>query len=296
MNTLPTVSVLGLGNLGRAVAERFLDAGHPVTVWNRSPGRAERLRERGAAVAADPETAVAASELVVTVLLDHPAVREVLGGAAAELEGRTVLNLSSGTPEQAGELASWVTGRGAAFLAGAVLAVPQTLGTPEASTMVSGDGEAFERYRAAVDQLGAVRYAGAGPELASAYDVAVLAGMYGMFSGFFQSLALAEASGITAVEVTELLVPWLNGAAAVLPHFALEADAREYATEMSNVNINRAGLASILDSGRARGVPDDLLAPLLARLDRQAEDGHGEESLSRVVETFRAGTGRPLGS
>ncbi|MFI6575735.1 NAD(P)-dependent oxidoreductase [Nocardiopsis sp. NPDC050513] len=285
MNTLPTVSVLGLGNLGRAVAERLLDAG---------PGRAERLRERGAAVAAEPVAAVAASELVVTVLLDHPAVREVLGGATAELEGRTVLNLSSGTPEQAGELASWVTAQGAAFLAGAVLAVPQTLGTPEAFTQISGDTGAFERYRAAVDVLGTVRYAGAGPELASAYDVAVLAGMYGMFSGFFQSLALAEASGITAVGVTELLVPWLTEAAAVLPLFAREADAREYATETSNVNINRAGLASILDSGRARGVPGDLLAPLLARLDRQAEEGHGEESLSRVVETFRAGAGEPV--
>ncbi|KOX09990.1 hypothetical protein ADL05_24940 [Nocardiopsis sp. NRRL B-16309] len=287
MNSRPTVSVLGLGNLGRAVAERFLEAGYPVTVWNRSPERAERLRAGGAAVAAGPAAAVAASELVVTVLLDHPAVREVLGGAAAELEGRTVLNLSSGTPEQAGELASWAAGRGAAFLAGAVLAVPQTVGTAEALTQVSGDTAAFERYRAVLDRLGTVRYAGAGPELASAYDVAVLAGMYGMFSGFFQSLALAEASGITAAEITELLVPWLAGAAAVLPLFAGEADAREYATETSNLNINRAGLAAILDSGRTRGVPDDLLAPLLARLDRQVEDGYGRESLARVAETFR---------
>ncbi|RKS08081.1 3-hydroxyisobutyrate dehydrogenase-like beta-hydroxyacid dehydrogenase [Nocardiopsis sp. Huas11] len=294
MNSLPTVSVLGLGNLGRTVAERFLEAGHRVTVWNRSAHRAERLRVGGAVVAADPAAAVAASELVVTVLLDHPAVREVLGGATAGLAGRTVLNLSSGTPEQAAELAAWVTDQGGAFLAGAVLAVPQTLGTSEAFTQVSGDTVAFERYRATLDRLGTVRYAGAAPELASAYDVAVLAGMYGMFAGFFQSLALAEASGITGAEITELLVPWLAGAAAVLPLFAGEADAREYATETSNLDINRAGLAAILDSGRARGVSDDLLAPLLARLDQQVTDGHGEKSLSRVVESFRTGTGETV--
>jgi 3-hydroxyisobutyrate dehydrogenase-like beta-hydroxyacid dehydrogenase len=49
------IAIIGLGRMGRALAERLLDEGHEVSVWNRTPGRAGALRERGAGVMGSPD-------------------------------------------------------------------------------------------------------------------------------------------------------------------------------------------------------------------------------------------------
>jgi 3-hydroxyisobutyrate dehydrogenase-like beta-hydroxyacid dehydrogenase len=71
------VSVLGMGEMGRALAGALVDAGYPVTVWIRSPGRTGTLAERGAAVAPTVAEAVAAGRLVVVCLFDQASVHEV---------------------------------------------------------------------------------------------------------------------------------------------------------------------------------------------------------------------------
>ncbi|NEE62006.1 NAD(P)-dependent oxidoreductase, partial [Streptomyces sp. SID8455] len=75
------LTLLGLGAMGTALARTWLAAGHPLTVWNRSPGRSTELALRGARVAATAADAVAASPLVVTCLLDDASVREALADA-----------------------------------------------------------------------------------------------------------------------------------------------------------------------------------------------------------------------
>ena len=63
------MTVLGLGEMGRALAAAHLDAGHPITVWNRSPGRADALAARGATVAGSAEEAVDAAPGVSTEVI-----------------------------------------------------------------------------------------------------------------------------------------------------------------------------------------------------------------------------------
>lgn len=94
---LTSVSVLGLGQLGSAVASAFLAHGHPTTVWNRSAGRTGDLAADGAHVVADAAAAVKSSPLVVVVVADYAATRDVLRSAADTLTGRLVVNLASGT-------------------------------------------------------------------------------------------------------------------------------------------------------------------------------------------------------
>src|ERR1700754_227939 len=99
------VTVVGLGNLGRALAETFLRNGHPTTVWNRSAAKGEALVAGGATAAATAAEAIVAGELVLVALLDPAATREVLAGAADAVRGRALVNLTSGGPEDARELA-----------------------------------------------------------------------------------------------------------------------------------------------------------------------------------------------
>jgi 3-hydroxyisobutyrate dehydrogenase len=74
----PQVALLGTGTMGAGMAQRLLDLGFPVTVWNRTPGPAAALAEHGATVRAQPTEAVADAEVVVTMLPDADAVADVM--------------------------------------------------------------------------------------------------------------------------------------------------------------------------------------------------------------------------
>ena len=126
------ITVIGLGAMGMALAEAFLDKGHAVTVWNRSPAKAEALAAKGAVVAKSVEDAVRSSKLIVVCLLVYDTVHEVLGSGAAALSGRTVVNLTNGTPEQARAMSGWAVSHGASYIDGGIMAVPPMIGGPHA--------------------------------------------------------------------------------------------------------------------------------------------------------------------
>ena len=94
-----TVTVIGLGLMGSALARAFHKAGHELTVWNRSVGRTVPFRD-SAQIAGTVRDAVAASDSVVVSLLDYDTANSLLGTADVEavVAGRTVVQLTTGTP------------------------------------------------------------------------------------------------------------------------------------------------------------------------------------------------------
>jgi 3-hydroxyisobutyrate dehydrogenase-like beta-hydroxyacid dehydrogenase len=82
---LARVGLVGTGRMGTAMGERILAAGHPLTVYNRTPERAKPLLDAGAALADRLQDLPAAADIVVTVLTDDAAVDSVYSGL---LEGR----------------------------------------------------------------------------------------------------------------------------------------------------------------------------------------------------------------
>jgi 3-hydroxyisobutyrate dehydrogenase-like beta-hydroxyacid dehydrogenase len=279
--TSEAITVLGLGNLGRALAETFLRAGHPTTVWNRSAAKAAGL---AASVANTAAEAVAASELVVVAVLDHQAAQQVLNGV--DVRGRALVNLTSGTPAEAREVARWAEENGAEYLHGAVYAVPQTIGTAESSINYSGSAAVPERWQKQLALLGKVVFLGEDAGRASAFDVAILSGMYGLIGGFLHAAALARAGGIKATELTPMLLSWLADLHPALTTFAEEIDGGSYDNAESSLAMNQSGLATLIRATEAQGVPFAALDSLKALVDRQVGEGHGALSLARAVESF----------
>ncbi|MEU5669891.1 NAD(P)-binding domain-containing protein [Micromonospora sp. NPDC047753] len=134
----PSVTMLGLGAMGTALARAWLAAGHPLTVWNRTPARAAALAPEGARAADSAAQAVEASPLVVVCLLDDSSVEDVLAGV--DLTGRDLVNLTTSTPAQARARAGWARRRGARYLDGGIMAVPPMVGVPEADGYVFYSG------------------------------------------------------------------------------------------------------------------------------------------------------------
>lgn len=281
--TKTPVAVLGLGKMGHALAAALLDAGHPTTVWNRTPARADGLVARGAARAETVAAAVAAAPLVIVCVLDHASVEQVLTEAGPLPAGVTVANLTTGTPAEARALAERVP----SYLDGGIMAVPSMIATPHSMILYSGDPEAFETHRATLEVLGAAHHLGTDPGSAALHDLALLAGMYGMFGGFLHAAALVRSAGLEAGEFTSsLLIPWLQAMIEALPEMAQQIDTGDYTAKESSLEMQAAN-DTLGEVSRAQGVSPELWAPLHALMVRRVEQGHGGDDLPGVIELLR---------
>ncbi|SDM66394.1 NAD(P)-dependent oxidoreductase [Allokutzneria albata] len=280
------VTVIGLGSLGSALAAALLRTGHDVTVWNRTPEKAEALVAQGATRADTVAEAAAASPVVIVCVFDTEAARELLAPIQA---GKAVVNLTSGSPDEARELAAWAASRGVDYLDGAVMAVPAAIGTPDAFVMYSGSREVFDAHRAALDSFGASHFLGEDAGVAEFHDLGLLYAGYATLVGFLNSVAIVGTAGVTARELLPLVTTWLTGMVAYLADVAREVDERDYTDGASSVAINQVALDKIIAASRAAGVSPDLLLPFKELLDRRAADGHARDSASSVIELLRPG-------
>ena len=149
------ISLLGCGLLGTAIGERLLARGYRLHVWNRRPERTQTLVAAGAQLASSPAEAVAAGDLVITVLSDGPITAEVLlNQAGTALPGRLVLQVATIGPAESRDLAIALQQRGVHYLETPVLG-----SRPEAlagclQVMVGGERADLERARPVLTALG----------------------------------------------------------------------------------------------------------------------------------------------
>ncbi|MEV6288250.1 NAD(P)-binding domain-containing protein [Kribbella sp. NPDC051770] len=280
------VTVLGLGTMGTALARAFTAAGHPTTVWNRTPGRAPGLT--GVTRANTVADAVSASPLIVACLLDDASVQEALAPAATEFAGRTLVNLTNGTPAHARRTAVWAAQQGADYLDGGIMAVPAMIGGPAAFILYSGSEAAFEQHAATLSDLARPQFVGTDPGLAALQDLALLSGMYGMFSGAVHALALTSSEKVSPTAFAEqLLVPWLTAMLGSIPALAKDLEHGADGEAGSNLAMQSAGFVNLLDASRDQGVDPALLAPMGELLARAVREGRGDEDLAAVVRLLR---------
>ncbi|MFJ8622785.1 NAD(P)-dependent oxidoreductase [Kitasatospora sp. NPDC093550] len=282
-----SVTVLGLGAMGTALAGAFLAAGHPTTVWNRTAAKAEPLVARGAVAAASAGEAVTANQLIVACLLDYGALKAVLVGQEAALAGRTLVNLTSGSPEQARELADWAAGLGLSYLDGAIMITPPGIGGPEATVLYSGAPDALTRYRPTLAALGEPVDLGPDAGVAGLYDTAMLGLMWSALSGWLHGAALVRADGVRAADFTPVVTRWLSGAVAgFIGRYAAQVDARSYPGDDASLDVHLAAMEHLLHASRARGVDTTLPEVLAAQVSRAITAGHGADSYARVIEVI----------
>ncbi|MFE2015441.1 NAD(P)-binding domain-containing protein [Streptomyces sp. NPDC059491] len=281
------VTLLGLGAMGTALARAWLAAGHPLTVWNRTPGRAAPLAAEGAVAAATAAGAVAAGGgPVVLCLLDDASVGTAVDGV--DLTGRDLVNLTTTTPAQARARAAWAAERGARYLDGGIMAVPPMVGVPQAGGYVfhSGSRELFEEHRETLAvPLGTV-YVGEDAGFAALHDVALLSAMYGMFAGVAHAFALIRREDVDPVAFAPLLGEWIGAMAGPA---AAETGRRlasgDHTTDVaSRLAMQVAGTPTFLDTAAGQGVSPELLRPYFALMRRRLDMGGGEEGLTGLVD------------
>jgi len=194
------IAVIGLGIMGRHVAGRLLDTGHRVVVYNRTPGPAEALRERGAVVAASPRRAAQDAAIAITLVSDDRALWAIAvghDGVVAGLRPKAImLQMGTVSPVAMGRLAAEVGARKAVLLDAPVMGSKPEALEGRLWVLAGGDVGAIVRARPVLDALAQRVYhvgpVGHGTRLKLCLNI--LGG--GMVAALAEGMALVNAVGL----------------------------------------------------------------------------------------------------
>lgn len=283
-----SVTVIGLGPMGQAMVNTYLDSGYDVTVWNRTAARADALVARGAKRAASVEAALTANELVVLSLTDYAAMYAILEQApSAALAGRTIVNLTSDTPDLARSAAAWTAERGAVHITGGVQVPPPGIGKPGSSTFYSGPEDAIEAHRPVLEVLTEIDYLGEDPSLAALYYQLTMDMFWTGMLSYLHATAVAEANGISAEQ-------FLARAASAmdfryfLEFYAPRIDAGNHGGDVDRLAMGVASMEHVVHTAEESGVDTALPAAVLAHFHRGAAAGHSEDSFTSLVKVLQS--------
>lgn len=283
------VTVIGLGLMGQALAAAFIKQGHPTTVWNRTPGKAEQLTADGAILAQSAGKAISASPLVIVCVSDYDGVHEILGPLQGALAGKVLVNLSTGTSAQARETAEWAAQRGARYLDGAIMAIPPVIGTDGAVLLYSGPQDSFEEHAATLRALGTpgTTYLGGDHGLSALHDMALLGLMWGILNGFLHGAALLGTAGVKATTFAPLANQMIKEVTEYVTAYAPQVDEGKYPATDATLTVHQDALEHLADESKAVGINSELPRFFKALVDRAAADGRADESYAALIEVFR---------
>ena len=279
------LTLIGLGPMGQAMVTRFLEAGHPTTVWNRTPARADAVVAKGAVRAATAADAVAANRLVILSLTDYAAMYDILDGL--DLAGRVIVNLSSETPDKTLKAAAWLAERGAELLVGGVMANAEMVGHPAAYVFYSGPREVFDRHSDTLGVIGRPDFLGEDHTLAQLLYQAQLDVFLTSLAAMLHGIALVTSAGFTAERYAPYLTDNLNTLAMYVEETARHVDSGEHPGDLANAAMMGATAAHVVGASEAARVDAELPRAVRSLYDRALAAGHGKDSWTALVNVLR---------
>src|SRR5215813_4963221 len=258
------IGFVGLGVMGQGIVPRLQAAGHTVTGWNRSKDKAHKLIAAGMRWADTPRAVAEASEFVLSIVTDGPAVRAVaLGpdGIIAGLKpGGVYADMSTIAPDASRAVAAEFAARGLAMVDAPLSGSPVTLQQGNASVMVGGEATAFERAKPVMLAIGPkVTHIGANG-LACHMKIAVNLLLMVEVIAFGEAVALAEKGGVKREIALDAILKSV-AASPVLGYrgpFILEG--KMPAKPLADVTLQQKDMLLALELGRTLGSPVPLAA------------------------------------
>jgi len=274
-----TIGFIGLGIMGLPMAKRLLDAGHRVTVYNRTASKAAPLVALGAAQAATPRDAAKGNEIVISIVTDSPDVEEVLlgkdGAVQAAEKNALFIDMTTMAPETARRVGIALKAKGVAFLDAPVTGGDVGARDGTLSILVGGEKADLERAREVLNLLGK-RITHFGPQGAGQTAKAcnqILCALN--MTGIVEALHLAKLSGLDPALVVEALGAGAGGS------WALDKLGSRIAKGDFNpgfyVDLLQKDLRIVQDTAKPLGLP--LEGTSLAQKLYSDNQSHGEGKL-----------------
>lgn len=273
------IAVIGLGQMGSAIARNILKAGHRLTVWNRSPGKAEALVAEGARLAATPREAADRADIVVTMLANDAALEAVTFGEQGILAaGGSAVHVSMSTvaPALAERLDAAHRAAGRPFVSAPVFGRPDVAAAAQLNICVAGPADAVAACAPLFEAIGQRSFViGEAPAMANTVKICGNFMILGAVEALAEASALAEKRGVPRAAFIEVMTSTLFGARAY----------QVYGDIIAHDRYRPAGFAAPLglkDMNLVAGAANDARVPmpllgvirdhLLAAIGREGED------------------------
>jgi 3-hydroxyisobutyrate dehydrogenase-like beta-hydroxyacid dehydrogenase len=281
---MKTVGILGTGIMGGGMAEQLLRKGYPVVVWNRDAAKLRPLVEKGATAAASLAELGAQSDVVLVMVRDDAAVREVIlgpGGALSQARpGTTFINSSTVTPGLVREVGAAIEARGCKFFDAPVTGSKAAAASGNLGFIVSGPPEVIEAQMDVLNALGQ-SVLNLGPLGASAvFKLANNQLAATIIRAMGESLALCEAAGLQRETVVESLAGTAQRVCGLKKDKIIHRDwSTDFALDLMLKDLNQA-----LDTAAKSKVSLPLISAGRDIYRRAAEAGRGGQDFAVVVE------------
>ncbi|CAN5185821.1 NAD(P)-dependent oxidoreductase [soil metagenome] len=283
---MTALGFLGLGSMGSGMARRLVDAGHDVTVWNRSQDAVEQLVALGARRAEHPRDALAA-DFSFSMLANDEAVESVLDAdAIASAAGHTHVMMASISPSLADRLAAAFAAAGAAYVAAPVLGRPEVAAAGQLNILAAGPEAALQLVEPYLAIMGKRTWRlGERPSVANSVKAAVNYDIIHALQALGETIAMTERLGVDPVQFTELLTSTLFGGVVYSVYGDLIARS-DYENPGFHIALGRKDLALAQEVADATGVHPATLPALIDVFERALADPelkhYGWEAIAEV--------------
>ncbi|MBV8251562.1 MAG: NAD(P)-dependent oxidoreductase [Chitinophaga sp.] len=280
------ITLIGLGAMGSVLGELMVKNNISLTVWNRSKEKAAGLIAQGAKYVPDVHTAVADSRVIILCVVDYKASNDILAGL--DLTGKTIIQLSSGTPADAREMQTDILARGAEYLDGVILATPPQMGQPTTPIFFSGDEKIFREQEAVLKTLaGNLVYMGPAVGAAAAWDLAILSTMFGMQFGFLHGARIMEAEGIPVGALGDTIAALSPVLAEMVQEVGHDIEKSQFSQPLSSLEI----CAYCFELMQRHAAESTITAPFpafaLEQLNQGRAAGFGKERFAAMIKLMR---------
>jgi 3-hydroxyisobutyrate dehydrogenase-like beta-hydroxyacid dehydrogenase len=279
------VSVIGIGNMGSALAEALIANGHRVTVWNRTAAKCEALADAGASVAPSAAAAAAAAQIVVVCVLDHATSMALLqtDEVASALRGRLLVQLSSVMADESRELGRWAEENSIAYLDGAILATTSNIRDNAGEPIVySGPKALFDANIGVLGGMNAIpEFVGEAIGGAPTFGMTVYACYYGSMLAFFHGAAICHAAGFPI----ETYIDQAYVGESTRRHLGEMIAKRSYDDiSIAPIEVDAALYEQVAKLSEELGVDAEFPKMVTSYLDRAIAKGHGQQELAAIFE------------
>jgi 3-hydroxyisobutyrate dehydrogenase-like beta-hydroxyacid dehydrogenase len=284
------VSVIGTGRMGSALANALHNKGFSTTVWNRTSSKTVALAQMGLRVAQSLKDAIAASDVIIVNVSDYSTTQQLLQDAdvTAALAGKILVQLSSGTPQEARHVESWAKQYEISYLDGAIMSYPSGIGAPECTILYSGPEEIFNRIKAVLMALGGnTLFVGTPIGHASALDLSCLTFVLGAMFGFVQGYIVSEAEGVPPEAFMGSVKGLLPVMGPILEAISGRIQRKDYAGNEATLEAWSIGPKELIDWSKERRLDRRIADAQIGLFEQAFKAGKGQADFAYFYEIFR---------
>ncbi|WP_330336763.1 NAD(P)-dependent oxidoreductase [Streptomyces sp. NBC_00557] len=286
------VGFIGLGVMGRPMAQRLASAGTPLVVWNRTPERAAPLREAGARVAADADEVFAGAEAVLLMLADETAVDTVLGrgtpALAARVAGRTVVHMGTTSPEYSHALETDVRAAGGRYVEAPVSGSRVPAEEGQLVAMLAGEPDAVDAVRPLLAPMCRETFVCGPAPSALLMKLAVNLFLITQVTGLTEAFHFAERQGLDRRLFLDVLDagPMASGVSRMKAPKLFGRDFSVQAAALDVLKNNRL----IAEAARKAQLASPLLDVCHTLFEETVAQGHGAQDMVAVLHAIETRT------